>query len=457
MFIKSFLDTFQENGNKTAIISNNDECDFNWLRNEINKSILDFKERNFGIGAVVALKSDFSLKTIALLFALIERGCIIVPIGLKSKNEDQIIDIANVQHLITLDENAHPVYKTFPTSKTNKYYEVLLEREHPGIVLFSSGSSGTPKAAVHDFVPLLEKFKPSGKAIRALNFLLFDHWGGLNTMFHILSSGGTIVTTADRNPEAICRLIEKHKIELLPTTPTLINLILLSGAYNKYDLQSLKVISYGAEPMPRETLSKLNEIFPNLKLKQTYGLIEVGVLHARSEKNDSLWVKLDGKGFQTRVRDNILQIKTPSSMLGYINAKSPFTEDGWFITGDRVEVKGDYYKILGRESELINIGGEKIYPQEIENVILGIEGVKDVIVYAQQNNLVGNLICAIVQTNKKEGPNKPQFRSLIKQKCKDSLDRLFMPVKVDFTGDSLASARQKKQRSVEVLKNYERL
>jgi long-chain acyl-CoA synthetase len=67
--------------------------------------------------------------------------------------------------------------------------------------------------------------------------------------------------------------------------------------------------------------------------------------------------------------DGLLEIKAKSAMRGYLNAESPFTPDGWFKTGDAVEVDGEYIKILGRKSELINVGGEKVYPAEVESVI----------------------------------------------------------------------------------------
>ena len=69
-------------------------------------------------------------------------------------------------------------------------------------------------------------------------------------------------------------------------------------------------------------------------------------------------------------------------MIGYLNAPNPFTKDGWFKTGDEVIEKNGYIKILGRKSEIINVGGEKVYPQEIENVIIEDEQISDVIVYA---------------------------------------------------------------------------
>ena len=99
------------------------------------------------------------------------------------------------------------------TVTDNYYYKVIREREHPGLVLFTSGTSGDPKAAVHDFFALLEKFKFRSRSLRTLNFLLFDHWGGLNTMFHILSNGGVVIATKNRDPVIICELIEKYKEE----------------------------------------------------------------------------------------------------------------------------------------------------------------------------------------------------------------------------------------------------
>lgn len=80
----------------------------------------------------------------------------------------------------------------------------------------------------------------------------------------------------------------------------------------------------------------------------------------------------------------MLQVKSVSTMIGYINAPSPFTIDGWLMTGDMVEVDGDYIKILGRKSELINIGGEKVFPAEVENVIQLMSGVEEVAVVGEK-------------------------------------------------------------------------
>ena len=108
---------------------------------------------------------------------------------------------------------------------------------------------------------------------------------------------------------------EKFRAELLPVTPTFLNLLLLSGAHKRRDLSSLKVISYGAESMPEGTLQRLARLFPNVRLQQTYGLIELGALRTKSKSSDSLWVRVGGEGYQTRVVDGMLQIKSRSAAM----------------------------------------------------------------------------------------------------------------------------------------------
>lgn len=101
------------------------------------------------------------------------------------------------------------------------------------IILFSSGPTGKSKAALHDIVPMLEKFKVPRHTLRTITFLLFDHIGGFNTLMYNLSNAGCVITVQDRKPDTICRAIEQHKVQLLPTSPTFINLLLVSEVYSK--------------------------------------------------------------------------------------------------------------------------------------------------------------------------------------------------------------------------------
>jgi len=327
----------------------------------------------------------------------------------------------------------------------NDFYKSLRESHNPGLVLFTSGTSGMPKAAVHNFSKLLNKFKTLRKSYRTINFLLFDHWGGLNTLFHTLSNCGVVLALKNRKPEAVCEFIENYKIELLPVSPSFLNLLILSEIYKRFDLLSLKLITYGTEPMPLHTLHKAKVLFPNVNFQQTYGLIELGVLRSKSRDDNSLWVKLGGEGFELRVVDDILQIKADSAMLGYINAPSPFTEDGYFITGDQVETDGEYFKILGRVSELINVGGDKVYPQEVENQILKMHNVQEVTVFGEKHALMGNIVCAKVILNEPE--DLKTFTRRLKQFCKDKMQPFKIPIKIKIEASPLFNDRFKKKRN----------
>lgn len=444
--IQHFLNNFNTFNDKPALIWNDKTFTYSQLIDRIAywRTSLDYINR----GLIIGLESDFSPETIAILFVLIEKKVIVVPLDINNSTKNKKkIQIAQLDFLIKVNsEEDIQILKISDENETkNELYSQILTLEVPGLVLFTSGSSGEPKGALHDFSKLLAKFLISRKPLLTINFLLFDHWGGLNTLFHILSNGGTVVTLRTRNPDYVCGLIEKYHVELLPTSPTFLNMMVLSRAYERYSLDSLKVISYGAEPMPESLLNHLNLIFPNVKLQQTYGLIELGVMRSQSQDNNSLWVKIGGEGYETRVIDGILQIKSSSAMIGYLNAPSPFTEDGWFITGDTVELNGEYFKILGRKSEIINVGGEKVFPQEVENIILEIPDIEDVIVFSENNPLTGKIVCAKVKYNGNK--DKVEIVKLVKTYCREKLESFKVPVKVLIVETSFATDRFKKNRS----------
>jgi long-chain acyl-CoA synthetase len=357
--MSTLIKKFEEFSNLQAIIWNDNIVTYNDLLIKYNSAVNFIRTNSVNTGEVVSLTGDFTPNTIALIFALIQNENIVVPFNLSMKESENIkFDIAYVQKGISVnvDDDKYSIENKSGNGQ-HPLYNIIRSRNNPGLVLFTSGTSGKPKGAVHDFSKLLEKFSTPRKSMRTANFLLFDHWGGLNTMFHTLSNGGIVLALKERRPDSICSFIEKYKIELLPASPTFLNLLLISEVYKSYDLRSLKLITYGTEPMPQSTLERIKKVFPDVKLQQTYGLIELGVLRSKSKSDDSLWVKVGGEGFETRVVNGLLEIKADSAMLGYINAPSPFTEDGWFMTGDQVEEDGEYIKILGRKSEIINVGG----------------------------------------------------------------------------------------------------
>jgi acyl-coenzyme A synthetase/AMP-(fatty) acid ligase len=263
-------------------------------------------------------------------------------------------------------------------------------------------------------------------------------------MLYTLSNAGCIVTVQDRSPDAVLSAIEKYKVELLPTSPTFINLILLSEAYKRYDTSTLKTITYGTEPMPESTLRRIHEVLPQVNLLQTYGLSELGILRSKSKDSGSLWVKVGGEDFQTKVVDGTLWIRARSAMMGYLNAPNPFDAERWMNTEDMVEVDGDYIRILGRSTDIINVGGQKVYPAEVESVLMQMDNIQDVTVYGEKNPITGHIVAARV--NLFEPQDLSELKKQIRAFCKDKLVSYKIPVKVEITGQQQFNSRYKKVR-----------
>jgi long-chain acyl-CoA synthetase len=247
-------------------------------------------------GRVVAFDGDYSPGSISLLLALALNRNVAVPLSRDvAANHESFVALAEAEYWIT-SVDSEPIVKVTGNNAVHPLYAELRERNAPGLILFSSGSTGAHKCALHDLSTLLKKFATPRHSYRTLVFLQLDHIGGVNTLFYTLANGGTGIVSDGRSAEAVCRAIAEHRGELLPTSPTFLNLLLLSEEYSRHDLSSLQLITYGTEPMPETTLRRVAQAFPNVKLLQTYGLSELGILRSQSRSSDSGWYVLGWGG-----------------------------------------------------------------------------------------------------------------------------------------------------------------
>lgn len=440
------IERFKTAGDTCAFIHNDRKVAYA----DIEKKVKDFSKhiQDSGVasGETVVVLGDYSPEVFCFILALALNRNIIVPLTRESVIEQKVaLNVSGCHWLAQFDApGVHVTIKKEYVPVESKLLTDFIRTGAAGIILFSSGSSGTPKGILHNFEKVAEKFLKQRQPVVAIPFLMIDHFGGINTILAITASLGTVVTVADRSVASICNAIATYKVELLPVTPSFLNMLIMSQAYREYDLSSLKRISYGTEVMPQSTLDKIREIFPNAQLLQTYGLSEVGVLRSQSRDDGSLWVRIGGEGFQTKVKDDILWIKSDYAMVGYLNAPSEFDEEGWFNTKDRVEVDGEYFRILGRVTDIINVGGQKVYPTEIENVILTLDNIKDVAVYGEPHAMLGQIVVAKVQLHSDEPADSLKKR--IRSACMAKLAAYKAPSKVVVSQEELYTVRQKKSR-----------
>src|SRR5438045_1803520 len=234
MFIDFLLEVFRDKAEAEAVVWRDQSFPYGKLLDWTNHWRGYLRENRIITGTVTAIEAEFSPNSITLMLALIESGCIAVPLTSSvAAKKAEFMAIAGVEVLLELDARDEARLTRFERPPTHEILQRLRERGHPGLILFSSGSTGQSKAAVHDIVGMLGKFKVRRHARRAITFLLYDHIGGFNTMLYPLSNGTSLVTGQARDPDTVLRTIERHKVHLLPTSPTCINLIALSAAHRR--------------------------------------------------------------------------------------------------------------------------------------------------------------------------------------------------------------------------------
>jgi long-chain acyl-CoA synthetase len=404
------------------------------------------QEDGIGSGMTCAFLGDYSPQTCALIFALIKKKAILVPLTSEVSSEmDFYLEVSGTQILYRFDAEDGTSFEKRSSFNRPPLVTSFLEHCHPGLIVFTSGSTGEPKGILHDCENLMSKFVQERQGWKTVLFLLMDHFGGFNTFLGTFAYGGVGVCPNPRTSQGVAQAIQDAKANLLPTTPTFLNLIIASRLFATFDFSSVELITYGTELMSETTLKKVLEIFPNAKLKQTYGLSEQGVLHSKSESKDSTWVKIGGPGFETKVVDNILWLRSKANMVGYLNAPNPFDEDGWMCTGDEVEVKGEYLRFLGRKSEVINVGGKKMFPIETETILLQASNIQNVAVFAKSHSIMGQVVHAQVSVIEPEDPL--QLSERLRKFCNERLAKYKVPLRFSVVNDDQQhNARFKKIR-----------
>jgi acyl-coenzyme A synthetase/AMP-(fatty) acid ligase len=448
--IDKFIQKFSDFDDQIALIFCNELITYSTLLNEVNlwsNKIINLKIRH---GEIVFILGDYSLESISLFLSLAMNGNIIVPItSINGEEIKERIEVVKPNWILNL-RNGEDVF--FEDNKDFLNHEIinsLIKLNTSGLILFSSGSTGKPKAMVHNLDTLLLNYiDRKGKNLNFLVFLMFDHIGGLNTLFNCLAMGSTITVPQNRNPHDIATLIQTHNVNILPASPTFLNLLLISGVFEKFDFSSIKMITYGTETMPEGLLIKLKGKLPHVKFLQTFGTSETGIFKTTSMSSSSTFLKFDDPNQEFKIVEGELWLKSKTQVMGYINhSNESFTDDGWFKTGDLIEQNKDgYIKIIGRSKEIINVGGEKVFPAEVESIIIQIESVQDCVVRAEKNVITGQMVCADIVLM--DGFDFKEEKRKIKNFCINKLDSFKVPVRITQVQSVLYTDRFKKNRQI---------
>ncbi len=264
------------------------------------------------------------------------------------------------------------------------------------VLIMSSGTTGVPKLAQHSIDSLLGRIRPPKADQPRQKWLLTYHpstYGGLQVLLSSLITGAELVTTSNPTVASLCEAALTYRPSHISGTPTFWRSFLLTLGPRASTLQ-LEQITLGGEIADAHILKALRETYPAASISHIYASTEAGALFSVRDGLagfPAAWLETGIDGIGLRIREGVLQVKSPRGMKRYVvRAAVPvLTEDGWLMTGDLVEQVGDRVYFSGRQDTMLNVGGAKVRPEEVEQVLFSLPEIADARVYGVRNPITG--------------------------------------------------------------------
>lgn len=308
------------------------------------------------------------------------------------------------------------------------------------LVLFTSGTTGQPKAARHDWARLVAAVHrgPSTQGARWLLGYPMSAFAGMQVTLHALLGGGTLcVPTHVPAPDQLAWASEVG-VTHLSATPTFFRIALAMGP-PLHERWSPEQITLGGEAVDQGILDQLRARFPMARITHIYASTELGPcfsVHDGQAGFPTAFLERETRGVWMTVRDGELHVRSRHAMQGYVGQS--LAEDALVPTGDLVRIDGDRVRFLGRKGERLSVGGAKVDPAEVEQVVLEVTGVAAARVSGVPSPLVGQLVK--VEVVAAPTTDHTTVREAVQAHCRARLDRHKWPRIVRFV-DELAQTR----------------
>jgi acyl-CoA synthetase (AMP-forming)/AMP-acid ligase II len=265
------------------------------------------------------------------------------------------------------------------------------------LLVLTTGTTGAPKGARHDWNRVLRaasRVRP-GSGQRWLLAYGLHQFAGLQILVHVMAAGATLVAPDERRPQAGLDAIRRHDVRHISATPTWWRFLLASRRATDGEAPPLEQITLGGEAAPDSLLAELAETFPGAQITHVFAATEFGSTGSVRDGQGGFDVAVlkrgDDADIAMKVVDGELWIRSRVGMLGYYG-EEPVDPEGWRPTGDLVEIVGDRVLFRGRTTEVINVGGVKVHPVPIEDLVSRVPGVELARVFGRPNKLTGAVV-----------------------------------------------------------------
>ena len=412
-------------------------------------------KRGINKGDKVAILMMNCLEWLPIYFGILKSGAIAVPLNFRYSAEEikYCLNLADTTALIFGPEfigRMETIYDQIPDVKILFYagegrpsfaesYDRLTANcssEDPNIkitdeddaaIYFSSGTTGFPKAILHNHRSLMSSCYTENKhhgQTHEDNFLCIPplyHTGAKMHWFGSLVVGGKAVLLRGIKPEWILRTVSEEKISivwlLVPWAQDILDAIERGDVkLGDYDLSSWRLMHIGAQPVPPSLIHRWKKYFPHHEYDTNYGLSESigpGCVHLGVENIHKVGaIGIPGYEWETKIVDENgfpvkqgevgeLAVKGAGVMKCYYNdpkATEAVLKDGWLLTGDMAKMDEDgFIYLVDRKKDVIITGGENIYPVQIEDFLRAHEAIKDVAVIGLSDSRLGEIAAAIIE------------------------------------------------------------
>lgn len=482
---------------KTAIVFEDKRYTFSQLNERVNRLANGLLKLGIKKGDRVAFLQVNCNQCVETYFAVAKTGAIYMPLNFRARGNElsYILNIAEattllageryislinsirpelkyLKHLISI-ENKHddmPYYEDMISSSPADEVETEIDDDDTTMLMYTAGTTGFPKGVMlshNSFaIYMLENVTPADPISEEGNILTVPlyHVAGIQAMMAAIYGGRTLVMERQFDPKEWMELVEREKVNRAMMVPTMLKQLLDHPDFGKHDLSSLKVITYGAAPMPLPVIKKALEVFPGVSFINAFGQTETAstitslgpedhVLSGTEEEKEKKLKRLASIGkpmsdVEMKVIDDDGN-ELPQGKVGEIVARGPrvmtgywkdeektaktIDKDGWVHTGDVGYVDEDgYFFLSGRSSDMIIRAGENISPEELENAIRTHPKVEDVAVIGVPDETWGEEPRAVVIVKKGETVTEEE----IMEHCRANLASFKRPRSVVFV-DSL--------------------
>jgi phenylalanine ammonia-lyase len=395
------------------------------------------------LGAV-AVSLNNSLRSEETTFILRDSGAVAVFTDDKLRSHVNTQALPHLKHVIIAEGAASGediALAEMVAGVSPETVPAVMDRDDPSAILYTSGTTGQPKGACLSHGNVISNMHSFNHNCvmrpddRLLLFLPLFHCFGQNAILNSgLNACATIVLHRAFHPGAILRSVAEDQVTMFFGVPT--TFIQMYNLAAPSDMSSVRYYFSAAATLPREIARQWHEKYHRV-INEGYGLTETSPF---ASYNHQLWYKLGSIGapienVEMRVVDvetgvevaagesGEIVVRGPNVMLGYWNRPEDTAKairNGWFHTGDigRVD-ENDYFYITDRLKDMINVGGRKVYPVEVENAIYQHPAVEEVAVYGLPNTLMGERVCANIVCKPQERVSEFEITAYCQQRLAD--------------------------------------